>query len=858
MQSSSLPYTSGRLLRLLVVAFYALFTLLPDSHSLMVAWPWVAIWQVGLAVPVIWWAWQLWQQRHWYCLGNGLDWIAGLAAIGIVLSSLTAEFPNQARWYGWAALCGLATLYALNQYFCHSQDTQLTSPETPPSANPSNQSFKIHAWPLLMVQASLNLAFILTSLWLWVTQTWWPELSKLQQLQTSGIRLSVDLSILQLRNWAPIGHQNYVAGYLLLAIPLLAGLALTQVGWQRWVWGTATGLGLVDLYTTNSRGGWLGLLVAATVVGGLWLWQRRRWLIWFGLVPIVTGLVFVNERLRAAIVTLLSGQSNGEIAFRAINTVVGWRIGLDHPWLGAGLGSVPLLYQRYRPIWAGREAELTYQLHSTPVQLWAELGLWGVITAASMLLVLAYVSLRALRQPHPLTIGLLSGLLAYSIMALTDYQLDNISISGTIVLYVALLACQCREQAPRLAGTTVKLAPLPNHGHVAPKLALAIVALLIAVSLWLWPIHYAWNLSNQGFAALSRQDFTTFTQRLEQAQRWAPWEPYYPNQLGWVSGNMGLETRDPEAIQSGIKALQRSLTVAPDQEFASTNLGWLLMTQDPQAATAAFLRSAQLAPAKRGIFYSLGMSLIAQGKTASAVTAFTLELLRDPQLIANPIWQSGDLQPLAAPVIAQAQAQLHQWLKLPSRSSAFTAHLHQIAGLLAWWQGDWINARTELSQPGVLPTGHLLMDVTDGKSVQLGDRPTAGELAIAAWAQPTQRPALLTQAWITATRTQPPSNLLQAMVETMNQSQSFHQWLTQYAPARQYRRERSGFGILSRHIDGPIPRDFLVIGEIIPVTVFFSDLFHNPTYLYDLDRALANQWQPYLTQLATHNRSSSR
>ncbi|MCS6814691.1 MAG: polymerase, partial [Cyanobacteria bacterium] len=230
----------------------------------------------------------------------------------------------------------------------------------------------------------------------------------------------------------------------------------------------------------------------------------------------------------------------------------------------------------------------------------------------------------------------------------------------------------------------------------------------------------------------------------------------------------------------------------------------------------------------------------------------------DPQLIANPLWQSGDLQPLLAPVVAQAQAQLRQWLRVSSPSSAFTAHLHQIAGLLAWWQGDWTIARAELSQPGVLPTGQMLMDVTDGKPIQLSDHPTAGELAMAAWAQPTQRPALLTQAWVTATRTQPPSNLLQAMVETMNQSQSFHQWLTQNAPARQYRRERSGFGILSRHIDGPIPRDFLIIGEIIPVTVFFSDLFHNPTYLYDLDRALANQWQPYLTQLATHNRSSSR
>ncbi len=921
----STPPSSGRLLGLLVFAFYALFTLLPDSHSLMVSWHWVLFWQVSLAMPVVWLAWQLWDQRQFHPLGNGLDWLALAGTIGILLSCLWAEFPNQARWYGWAALCMVSALYAINQYLggvrsaecgvqsaecgvrsaeC-GQPTNQPLPSTPhsPLLTPSEgQRTKdkfhpplstlhppfstLHPLPFTL-QGALNLTFILLSLWLWGTQTVLPELERLRRFREFGVNLSFDLNRLELRNWAPIGHQNYVAGYLLLAIPLLAGLAFTRKGWQRWLWSIATGLGLLDLYTTNSRGGWLGLIVMLAVVGGMVLWRRQRWLVWVGLVPIVAGLVVVNDRLRSALSHVLSGQGSGEIAFRMINAVIGWRMGRDHPWFGSGLGSVPLLYQHYRPTWAGREGELAYQLHSTPVQLWAELGIWGTIVALATVGWLAYLSLRRLSSHDPPTISLLAGLLAYSIMALTDYQLDNLSISGTIVLYLALLAtgfrCQVSGVRENLAskGWRVEgnepdllpahpplsaihpspstLHPLPSNskegqrkkdkGHFSLStlhpLPPTLLLILLLASFWLFPIHRAWNLSSQGFNALSRKDINLFVDRLEQANRLAPWEPYYANQLGWTLGNLGLETSDPQTVQAGIRWLQRSLQVSPYQEFATTNLGWLLLTQNPAAATQAFQRSATLVPAKRGTFYGLGISLLRQEKTNPAIRALVQEVLRDPQFITSPLWRSGDLQPLLGQVLQQAQNQLRDWLQQPTHSPAFTTYVHQVLGALAWWQEGWTTARAELSQHGS-PEGRLLVNIEEGKPVQLGDRPLAGELAIAAWAQPTQRDRLLTQAWITATHTLPPPAIIPAMVTSMNQATSLHQWLSKTAPTRQYRRERSGFGVLSRHIDGPIPRDFLIVDEIVPVTLFFSDLFPNPTYLYDLDRALADDRQPYL------------
>jgi hypothetical protein len=78
---------------------------------------------------------------------------------------------------------------------------------------------------------------------------------------------------------------------------------------------------------------------------------------------------------------------------------------------------VPLVFQKYRPIWAGREAELIDQLHSTPANLWGELGLWGFLLLAGVVLLGLVIGYRWMSQPSvlpgPLVWSLWGGLLAY-------------------------------------------------------------------------------------------------------------------------------------------------------------------------------------------------------------------------------------------------------------------------------------------------------------------------------------------------------------------------------------------------------------------------------------------------------------
>lgn len=829
------------MLGLLTFAFYISFTLLPNSSTIVVSWSWVFIWQVGLLCPVLWLLVLLWQ-RQGCKLGNGFDWLAGLLVLSLVVSTLFAPFPMQARWYGWAALCFLAALYALNAW--------LREPERRST--------------LLIAQGYLNLTFILVSLLLWSGQTLFPELERLRSFQSFGVDLPFDFGNILLRNWAPIGHQNYVAGYLALSLPLLVGLGIWQTGWRRGIWLAGVGLGVIDLYTTSSRAGWLAVFVSAIVGGAILFWQSRlprRWLVLSAIAGLggFTLLMLTNNRLQALLVGMLTGQGGGELGFRQITTTVGWQMGLSRVLTGIGPGGVPLLYQQFRPAWAGREAEWVYQLHSTPAQVWAEFGLGGTIVSLGTIILLARLALRSCRnlnltQTPAILIGsLFVGLLAYSLVSLTDYQLDVVAIAGLLILYLAVLTAEFQTEP-----TQAKLLDIQNSTQTSTQtslakrhevllktqnfLSLAGLAFLLVGLIGLIPIHRAWMLSSQSFAALQQKDTQAFVQQLTQAHELAPWEPYYAHQLGWNLGNLGLQTPQAQTdlVNAAIDWLQKSNQISPHQEFGHTNLAWLLLNRDPKASMQAFARSAQLVPAKRGVFYGLGTSLLAQGQVDRAVTALTLEALRDPVFLTSPVLNLIDpTQQLYATVVQRTDAQYSAMLAR-SNSASLTTQLHQARGAIRWWVGNLAGAQADLAQFGT-PVSRLVLELAQGKSVQsqLAQlEPSAGTLAISAWLNPAQRQDLLRQAWIRSDRQLPPSELLQQLVDTMNRSATFDQWLKQNAPKREYRRERSGFGVLSRQIDGPNPTDFLTVIDNIPITLFFPELMPSWFYAPELDLAL--------------------
>ena len=811
-----------------------LFTLLPDSSSLLVSWPWVFIWQVALFLPWLWLLRQTWTKARFVPLGFGLDAGAGLAVLGLILSTLFAPFPQQACWYSWAALCGIGALYALNDWMSESP---------------------VRRQGLLKAQGCLSVALICSSLFLWTTQTLLPELQRLQGLRALRQKVFYDFSVLELRNWAPFGHQNYVAGYLVLSLPLLFGLSLTSRRSGRWFWGSATGLGLIDLYTTSSRGGWLGLGAAglcgiAFLSGHPRVAPRWRWFLGLGFLGLLGSFIAANNRLRSLFsLTAGEGSASGELAFRQITNAAGWAIGRDHLWVGAGPGSVPQLYQAYRPAWAGREAELVYQLHSTPAQIWTELGLWGIALGLGLTGWLIWTGQRLWRQMPSQTERLLrndsllgwslfSGLFGYGVMSLTDYQLDIVAISGTVGIYlVSLLSFLCSGPAPTVSNV-VKPALLRS-------LQWGTVSVLLIMGLWLAPIHRAWQLSSVGFSAIATKldapAVKSFTAHLQNAHELSPWEPYYSAQLGSNLVKAALQdsnVQSADLIQQSIRAFQSTVAAAPHQEYGYSSLGWLqLVTQQP--AVPAFTAATRLAPAKRGVFHSLGLGLLRQGKADAAVQAMTLEILRDPLWLTSPVWRSPEL----AAIIPKVQANLIvQYRLLLQRSTrpAFTTYLHQCLGGLYWWQGSLQDAAAEWSAAGLSPLTQTLVKLAQGQPLAqdaLAQPHTPGELILKAWLVPSQRTRWISQALLAVNHLPTPQEI-QPIQSGMAQSKSLDDWIKNRAPVLVYRRERAGFGVLSRHIDGPAPQDFFEVVDNVAMTLFLPEVLPSPSYSPDLDLAL--------------------
>lgn len=831
--STASPMSSSNSALLILIAFlYGLFTLLPNSTTQMVTWPWVVLWQVMLLLPISWLLWQLWDTPlRRFRLGNGFDGLAALAMMGMGISTVFAEFPQQAVWYGWAAMGGLATLYGLMGWLTPERGRRL-----------------------LEVQGYLAIAFILLSLILWITNTYLPELARLDSLKTIGVDQPFNFEIVSLRNGFPLGHQNYVAGYLVLVLPLFVGLALNDKTWQRWLWWLGGGLGLLTLYTTSSRAGILALaalLLMSLVVVLVGRYVPRHIAVPASLISLglMGALAITNPRIQAMVTGLQSGQIGASQAtYRLVTLMTGWQMGWQRPWAGLGLGSVPLVYQQYRPGWAGREAELHHQLHSTPAQLWAELGFWGIalpIAAGALLIVALWrhrTTLSAAALPASLLWSLVGGLGAYSLLSLVDYQLDVVAIAGTLILYTAIVLCQLRPSEEN---------PSQNKDLRLRRGIVGIgIGLSFAACIWLLPIHRAWAASSQGFLELQRENIQGFVTRLQTAQRLAPWESYYPFQLGWVVGDLSNQVDDPQMAArmqgDAIAWFQQGNEVSPYQEFGHTNLGWLQVSEAPESAIATFTQSAQLIPAKVGVFLGLGYGLLLNEQPDLAVDAMVLEILRHPRTITSPVWTIAPFSNIYSAILERLE---EHYLELLAQidDPMVTSHLHQIRGGTRWWSGNFAGASEDWTESGTA-ISQAVLSATQGVQPDIEALPNLpGKYVLKAWYAPENREQALTVAWVVQpldapTQSQLPApEQITALASTMTASTTFEQWLKQNAPVVEARNERLGFGVFRRHDDGPSPFDYYVRFENVAIAKFFDELFPSPRVLPTFDQQL----QPY-------------
>lgn len=254
----------------------------------------------------------------------------------------------------------------------------------------------------------------------------------------------------------PFKNQNGLAGYLACMVPIMLSFAL-------WTWEKLkvkvgfilmTSMLIFSSFLTFCRGGWLGLMFGVIFVGSLISYKRLTkkafWtlslFIYFLVVPVVTASLFFFNN------TPIGTNSNGE---RFIILRGAWRMIVEHPFLGKGLGT----FMDYCAAYTNNFG--TYYAHNCFVQIWAESGIFALL---SFLFLIGYVFHRILKTvvkvPASLDslalIGLSAGLVGFLTHSFFDSHLYILQLSFlfwlvlglTVALSSALDKKQPLEQLP--------------------------------------------------------------------------------------------------------------------------------------------------------------------------------------------------------------------------------------------------------------------------------------------------------------------------------------------------------------------------------------------------------------------------
>lgn len=233
----------------------------------------------------------------------------------------------------------------------------------------------------------------------------------------------------------PLEHPNTFANYLAPLIFVSWGLfMLAQTRWVRGLWGGAFFVMAFTVFATYSRAAVLGVLAGTLVMAwGTWhTWPLRRDF-FLGAAGLVVAFLALQAdvqwsrphptasfqqrweqphrlqllaRASAAEHTqqqqeapphLQLGQRASD-AERMLLLQVAWRMFVEHPWVGVGMGNFEYYWPRYAPTDVRESVDLRHRFaHFLPLHVAAELGIVGLVTVVWLFLALVAAVWRTLQ-----------------------------------------------------------------------------------------------------------------------------------------------------------------------------------------------------------------------------------------------------------------------------------------------------------------------------------------------------------------------------------------------------------------------------------------------------------------------------
>ncbi len=247
-------------------------------------------------------------------------------------------------------------------------------------------------------------------------------------------------------------NPNNFAEVLVMFLPLVGALTLNAKGWRGRLGGVAAlGLGLAAIGMTYSRSSWLGLALAAVVFLALMDWRFLPAMAVVG----VCAIPFLPQSILNRILTI-GNMKDSSARYRIAIYEDTARLLKDYGVTGVGLGSdvtrrvflhYPTLYDGNYPI----------HTHNNYLQMWAEVGIFGLLAYLALIAGQIKEGLRAFRKADkPLkrvlaaALGALAGILAVSLVEYTWFYPRNMFLFW--ILFAVVACCV------KLAGTEQKAA----------------------------------------------------------------------------------------------------------------------------------------------------------------------------------------------------------------------------------------------------------------------------------------------------------------------------------------------------------------------------------------------------------------
>jgi len=271
--------------------------------------------------------------------------------------------------------------------------------------------------------------------------------------------------------FGPYVNRNHFAGFAELFIPMaLVPLMLGKVRRERLIIvGLFAVVSIGSLFLAASRGGIISFLVEVFVIV-VWMILRRtgkRQLL-AGAAVLLAVVVMVSWLGVKEITERFSSMKTLEVASgkRASMRRDTWRIFLDHPLIGTGLGTLEIVFPPYDTLYDGR---IVNHSHNDYLEALAETGIAGGFCCALFLGMLMFHALRQIsgRKPSLTSVLNLSGFVAcigFLVHSFVDFNL-HLPANAVLFFLMGTLATTTISANKNDANKSPSKSSMRHHQH---------------------------------------------------------------------------------------------------------------------------------------------------------------------------------------------------------------------------------------------------------------------------------------------------------------------------------------------------------------------------------------------------------